>query len=83
MMFRSWLGSRSSMPRILTSMSLLLLSAFLIAPASALPGPMSDADLLAKSDLVALVRMLSVTCTAISHDAFTGQDIRTTAPMSS
>ncbi len=63
------------MPRILTSISLLLLSAFLIAPASALPGPMSDADLLAKSDLVALVRVLSVTCTAITHDAFTKQDI--------
>ena len=54
---------------------LLLLLAAATTPASALPAPMSDADLLSKSDLVALVRVLSVTCTAITHDDFTKQDI--------
>ncbi len=44
---------------------LLLLGA---SPALALPAPMSDADLLAKSDLVALVRVLSVTCLSVSMD---------------
>ena len=54
---------------------LLLLLAAATTPASALPAPMSDADLLSKSDLVALVRVLSVTCTAITRDDFTKQDI--------
>jgi hypothetical protein len=62
-----------AMQRILASLSLLLVTAFMAAPAAALPAPMSDDDLLAKSDHVALVRVLSVTCTAINKDKMTGQ----------
>ena len=42
-------------------------------PAAARPAPMSEADLLAKSDLVALVRIKSVTCTGVSKDERTGE----------
>ena len=63
------------MQRIVTSLSVLLLIAFMIRPALALPAPMSDEDLLAKSDLVALVRVLSVTCTAVAKDERTGEDL--------
>jgi hypothetical protein len=63
------------MQRTLTSLSLLLVIAFMIRPAVALPAPMSDDELLTKSDLVALVRVLSVTCTAVTKDKMTGQDL--------
>ena len=63
------------MQRIVTSFSALLLLAFFATPALALPAPMSDADLLASSDLVALVRVLSVTCTAVAKDDRTGEDL--------
>lgn len=43
------------------------------APASALPAPMSKSELLTKSDLVALVRILAVTCTKVTKDARTGE----------
>jgi hypothetical protein len=43
--------------------------------ALALPAPMSKEELLAKSDLVALVRILSVTCTAVTKDEHTGEDL--------
>jgi hypothetical protein len=46
----------------------LLLCALLVTPALALPAPMSDSDLLVRSDLVALVRVLSVTCLSASQD---------------
>ena len=52
--------------------SLLVLCAFAV-PALALPAPMSDDELTEKSDLVALVRVLSVTCTSVSKDPKTGQ----------
>ena len=42
--------------------AILLLCVLLVTPALALPAPMSDSDLFVKSDLVALVRVLSVTC---------------------
>jgi hypothetical protein len=42
-------------------------------PAAALPAPMSDSELLLKSDLVALVRILSVTCTGVGKDERTGE----------
>jgi hypothetical protein len=61
------------MQRILSWLSAFLLTAFMIAPAVALPAPMSDDELLAKSDLVALVRVLSVTCIAVTKDEMTGQ----------
>lgn len=53
-------------------LSLLLIS-FAATPAFALPAPMPEAELLEKSDLVALVRVLSVTCTAIGTDERTGE----------
>jgi len=55
-------------------LSLLLL--FAASPALALPAPMPDADLLAKSDLVALVRVLSVTCVSVSKDERSGEALR-------
>jgi hypothetical protein len=50
-----------------------ILTAFLALPAIALPAPMSDAELMEKSDLVALVRVMSVTCTSITEDPQTGE----------
>lgn len=64
------------MHRILASLGLILLVAFSAAPAAALPAPMSNADLLSKSDLVALVRVLSVTCLSVSKDERTGEPLR-------
>jgi hypothetical protein len=46
-------------------------------PALALPAPMSDTDLLTKSDLFALVRVLSVTCTGTIHNDFAKEDLLT------
>ncbi|MGE3530028.1 MAG: hypothetical protein AB7G54_11420, partial [Methyloceanibacter sp.] len=46
-----------------------------IAPARALPAPMSDQELMDKSDLVALVRVLSVTCTSVIKDEATGEEL--------
>jgi hypothetical protein len=43
--------------------------------AEALPAPMSESDLLQKSDLVALVRIKSVTCVSVSKDAQTGESL--------
>jgi hypothetical protein len=44
-------------------------------PALALPAPMSEQELLEKSDVVALVRVLSVTCTSVTKDANTGENL--------
>ncbi len=63
------------MPRILTSLSVLLLAAFIAGAASALPAPMSKEELLAKSDLVALVWIKSVTCVSVTKDKRTGEDL--------
>ncbi len=54
---------------------LLLLASLIASPALALPAPMSDQELMEKSDLVALVRVLSVTCTSITKDEATGEDL--------
>ena len=64
------------MQRLVTLLTLFLFVALSISPALALPAPMSDADLLAKSDLVALVRVLSVTCVSVSKDERTGEGLR-------
>jgi hypothetical protein len=45
------------------------------APACALPAPMSQEQLLEKSDLVALVRIKSVTCVSVSKDDRTGEEL--------
>jgi hypothetical protein len=51
------------------ALSLLSFLALLwVSAAHALPAPMSDSELLVKSDLVALVRVLSVTCLSVSRD---------------
>ena len=52
--------------------SLLLL---LVSPALALPAPMSEQELIDKSDIVAVVRVVSVSCTAIIKDDKTGQEL--------
>jgi hypothetical protein len=54
---------------------LLLLASLIASPALALPAPMSDQELMEKSDLVALVRVLSVTCTSITKDEATGENL--------
>ena len=59
-------------PILVTVITLLCLNA---TPAAALPAPMSDSELLSKSDLVALVRVLSVTCLSVSKDEHTGEDL--------
>ena len=61
------------MPRILTSLGVLLLAALIAGAALALPAPMSKEELLAKSDLVALVWIKSVTCVSVTKDERTGE----------
>ena len=56
---------------------LLLLGVLLFspAPAWAVPAPMSPHDLMAASDLVALVRVLAVTCVGVFKDGHTGENL--------
>jgi hypothetical protein len=51
------------------------LALLLATPAFALPAPMSDAELMEKSDIVAVVRVLSVSCTAVTKDDATGEEL--------
>jgi hypothetical protein len=44
-------------------------------PALAVPAPKSDAELMEKSDVVALVRVKSVTCTSVTKDERTGENL--------
>jgi hypothetical protein len=44
-------------------------------PAYAVPAPMTEQELMDKSDLVAVVRVLSVTCTSVTKDEQTGEDL--------
>jgi len=60
---------------MLRLLSLFFLAAMIATPARALPAPLSDGELLEKSDLVALVRVLSVTCTSVTKDERTGEDL--------
>lgn len=61
--------------------SLLFLAAFFIALASttaaavAIPAPMSESELLSRSELVGLIRILSVTCTKVTKDERTGEEL--------
>lgn len=64
------------MRRLLATLALVLLANAPAGPALALPAPMSDAELLAKSDLVALVKVISVTCLSVSKDERTGEPLR-------
>jgi hypothetical protein len=61
------------MHRLVALLILTFLSALIATQALALPAPMSDDELLAKSDLVALIRVLSVTCTEVTKDDRTGE----------
>ena len=62
--------------RLRTIVSALCVSLVLMAgSALALPAPMSEQELTDKSDLVALVRVLSVTCTTITKDEATGEEL--------
>jgi hypothetical protein len=62
--------------RLYIALSALFLSVALMAsPARALPAPMSDQELMEKSDLVALVRVLNVTCTSLTKDDATGEEL--------
>src|SRR5262245_62888782 len=62
--------------RLCIVLSALFLSLALMAsPARALPAPMSDQELMDKSDLVALVRVLNVTCSSLTKDVATGEEL--------
>jgi hypothetical protein len=61
------------MLRHVTPLLLSLMFCLIAVPAVALPAPMSNDELLSKSDLVALVRVLSVTCVSVSKDERTGE----------
>jgi hypothetical protein len=52
-----------------------IIFAALVLPALALPAPMSEQELNDKSDIVAVVRVLSVSCTAITPDEKTGEEL--------
>ena len=61
--------------RLCTLFSVLCLSlALMTQPLFALPAPMSEQELMEKSDLVAKVRVLSVTCTSVTKDEQTGEE---------
>ena len=60
------------MRRLVVTILLVCLSGSL---ALTLPAPMSKEELLAKSDLVALVWIKSVTCVAVTKDERTGEDL--------
>ncbi len=64
------------MHRLITTLSLVLVAILPLGPALAVPAPMSGEELLAKSDLVALVRVISVTCLSVSKDERTGEPLR-------
>jgi hypothetical protein len=64
-----------SRARALLLLGVAALCCLMAQPALALPAPMSKSELLLKSDLVALVRILAVTCTGATKDAQTGEDL--------
>jgi hypothetical protein len=61
--------------RLLKTLSLALIAACVALSALALPAPMSEQELMDKSDLVALVHVLSVTCTSITKDEKSGEEL--------
>ena len=63
------------MIRLFTMLALTLLAAGIATAALAVPAPLSEQELTDKSDLVALVRVLSVTCTTVTKDEQTGEDL--------
>ena len=63
------------MMRLLKRFALTLAALCIVAPAFAVPTPMSEQELLEKSDVVALVRVLSVTCTSVTKDEKTSEEL--------
>ena len=61
--------------RLFKSLGLLVLVSFATVAALALPAPMSEQELTDKSDVVAQVRVLAVTCTSVTQDPNTGEDL--------
>jgi hypothetical protein len=62
-------------PAILRPVLAFLSFCLIATVAFALPAPLSDEELMADSDLVALVRVVSVTCTSVTKDAQTGEQL--------
>jgi len=60
--------------RLIYLLASMIFAAFIL-PALALPAPMSEHELNDKSDIVAVVRVLSVTCTAVTPDEETGEEL--------
>ena len=63
------------MTRLLKTLSLVFVAACFALPALAVPAPMSEQELMEKSDLVALIRVLAVTCTSIVKDEQTREEL--------
>ena len=55
--------------------ALALIITLLTMPALALPAPMSEQELMDKSDIVAVVRVLSVSCIAVTKDEKSGEEL--------
>jgi hypothetical protein len=63
------------MTRPFKLLALTLLATGIATAALAVPAPMSEQELMEKSDLVAVVRVLSVTCTSVIKDEQTGEEL--------
>ena len=63
------------MRRFVSCLTMLVVAGLVALPALALPAPMSEQELTDKSDLVAQVRVLAVTCTSVTTDEATGEDL--------
>jgi hypothetical protein len=61
--------------RLFRYLGLLFLVSVAPIAALALPAPMSDQELTDKSDVIARVRVLAVTCTSVTQDPNTGEDL--------
>ena len=61
--------------KLMASLYVLGFALLLASPAAALPAPMPEEEMMEKSDLVAVVSVLSVTCTVITKDQATGEDL--------
>jgi hypothetical protein len=62
-------------PAILRPVFAFLSTCLIATAAYGLPAPMSEKELMEDSDLVALVRVVSVTCTSITKDPQTGEQL--------
>ena len=68
--------------RLLKFLGLFVLVSFAPVAALALPAPMSEQELMDKSDLVAQVRVLAVTCTSVTKDQRPARTCRAISPSS-